>query len=125
MSEANRAIDTDETMNLVVLRGAVRSEPVERTLPSGSLVVQFDISAPLDGSAASAPVSITEPARAVLDCLEAGANVVVLGGVRRRFFRSGGTTQSRTEVIATRVVPVRRRAAVAKLLAEASATLTT
>jgi single-strand DNA-binding protein len=29
----------------------------------------------------------------------------VVGRVRRRFFRAGGTTQSRTEVVADTVVP--------------------
>jgi single-strand DNA-binding protein len=35
--------------------------------------------------------------------------VVVTGRVRRRFFRAGGYTQSRTEVVADAVVPTRRR----------------
>ena len=34
---------------------------------------------------------------------EAGQAVVVVGHVRRRFFRAGGATQSRTEVVAERV----------------------
>jgi single-strand DNA-binding protein len=41
-----------------------------------------------------------------------------VGRVRRRFFRAGGTTQSRTEVVADSVVPARQakraRAAVEK-----------
>ena len=36
--------------------------------------------------------------------------VVVVGRVRRRFFRAGGATASRTEVVADRVVPARQRA---------------
>jgi single-strand DNA-binding protein len=34
--------------------------------------------------------------------------VIVVGTVRRRFFRAGGATQSRTEVVADRIVPTRR-----------------
>jgi single-strand DNA-binding protein len=34
--------------------------------------------------------------------------VVVVGRVRRRFFQAGGTTQSRTEVVAEAVVPARQ-----------------
>jgi single-strand DNA-binding protein len=49
----------------------------------------------------------------------AGDEVVVIGRVRKRFFRVGGATQSRTEVVATRVVPARRRAQVAKALGHA------
>ena len=35
--------------------------------------------------------------------------MVVTGRVRRRFFRAGGSTQSRTEVVADVVVPTRQR----------------
>ena len=41
--------------------------------------------------------------------LTTGADVVVIGSVRRRFFNAGGATQSRTEVVADKVVPARRR----------------
>jgi hypothetical protein len=36
--------------------------------------------------------------------------VLVVGRVRRRFFRARGTTQSRTEVVAEAVVPMRQKA---------------
>ena len=49
----------------------------------------------------------------------AGDEVVVIGAVRRRFFRAGGATQSRTEVLATSVVKSSQRRTVAKVLAEA------
>jgi single-strand DNA-binding protein len=42
---------------------------------------------------------------------------VVTGRVRRRFFRSGGATASRTEVVAERVIPARQVVRVAKALA--------
>jgi single-strand DNA-binding protein len=45
-----------------------------------------------------------------------GEEVLVVGRVRRRFFRAGGATQSRTEVAATLAVPTRRAAAAAKAL---------
>lgn len=117
------AKDATGSTNVVVLRGEVRGEPVERSLASGVAVVQFDVAARLAGAAAIAPVSISDPPTSVRDLLHDGANVVVLGGVRRRFFRVDGRTQSRTEVIATRVVPARRRAAVGRLLAEATSAL--
>jgi single-strand DNA-binding protein len=40
--------------------------------------------------------------------LAPGTEVLVLGRVRRRFFRAGGFTQSRTEVVAEKVVPFKR-----------------
>jgi single-strand DNA-binding protein len=45
-----------------------------------------------------------------------GTDVLVVGRVRRRFFRAGGVTQSRTEVVASAVVPLRRTAAVRRAL---------
>jgi single-strand DNA-binding protein len=49
----------------------------------------------------------------------AGDDVVVVGRVRRRFFRAGGATASRTEVVADRVVPARAKARVRSALAAA------
>ena len=43
-----------------------------------------------------------------------------MGSVRRRFFRTSGATQSRTEVVADEVVPVTRRRQVTKLMATAT-----
>ena len=40
----------------------------------------------------------------------------MVGRVRRRFFRAGGGTQSRTEVVATTAIPTRRAAAIDKAL---------
>jgi hypothetical protein len=48
--------------------------------------------------------------------LQEGDAVVVLGYVRRRFFRVAATTQSRTEVVAARVLPASRKATVARAL---------
>ena len=42
--------------------------------------------------------------------------VVVVGTVRRRFFRAGGATQSRTEVLADKVVRASRTRAAQKLV---------
>jgi single-strand DNA-binding protein len=104
--------------NVVVLRGAVRGERTERELPSGSIVVQFDVATALaaDGRhrSVSVPVAWVDPIDAAL--VVEGAEVVITGTVRRRFFRVGGATQSRTEVVADAVIPVRRRAQVARAL---------
>lgn len=52
-----------------------------------------------------------------------GEELVVRGTVRRRFFRTSGATQSRTEVVAAEVVAVARRRQVGKLFAVAAAEL--
>jgi single-strand DNA-binding protein len=93
--------------NLVVLRGTVAAEPRVRELPSGSVLAQFDVTTRDDGGTQSVPVAWFDPPGATAR-FEAGAEVVVVGSVRRRFFRAGGATQSRTEVVAEKVVPARR-----------------
>jgi hypothetical protein len=55
------------------------------------------------------------------DAWEAGEELVVVGRVRRRFFRAGAGTVSRTEVLASAVVPARRRAAATRAVARALA----
>ena len=86
-------------MNIVVLRGSLSSDPVLRSLSSGSQLASLEVSTPVDGGLASVPVAWFDPPADL--SLEQGTEVVVVGVARRRFFRSGGTTQSRTEVVAT------------------------
>ena len=49
----------------------------------------------------------------------------MLGRTRRRFFRAGPDTASRTEIVAERVVPLRQRARCATALADAAQRLAT
>lgn len=89
-------------MNVVFLKGVLSSAPVTRQLASGSVVVSLEVSTTIDGAVASVPVAWFDPPTAV--SWDAGTEVVVDGVVRRRFFRSAGLTQSRTEVVAAEVV---------------------
>jgi len=99
--------------NLAVVRGAVSHEPNERRLASGAGVVQFDVATRVesDGKHAmvSVPIAWHDPSPAQRGLLVVGVDVVVIGTVRRRFFRVGGATQSRTEIVADVVIPARRR----------------
>ncbi len=95
--------DSNEGINLVVVRGSVRAEPVHRETPTGT-VVQFDVGT----SDGSVPVAWSEPTPAAIAPISEGVEVLIVGAVRRRFFRVGGATQSRTEVVPTQVIPVRR-----------------
>ena len=63
------------------------------------------------------PVSIFDTAKPddILSLLP-GDEVVVVGSVVRRFFKVAGGTGSRTEVVATDVVPTRQKAKVKKLV---------
>ncbi len=85
------------SFNLAVVRGACSSPPELRVLPSDQRLAQLQITTRIDGRAMSVPVSVLEPA-AWVEALDAGDEVVVLGSVRRRFFRTGGATASRVEI---------------------------
>jgi single-stranded DNA-binding protein len=96
-------------MNIVVLQGKLSRPPEARELPSGPLVVYDVTTRDDDGHALTAPVAwFGAPANAI-DMIE-GDEVMVVGTVRRRFFQVGGSTQSRTEVVADLVAPKRRKA---------------
>lgn len=95
-------------MNVVILRGSLSSAPVLRTLPSGDTLVTFEVTTrPPEGPAETVPVAWPDaPRRSAL--LPPGAEVVVTGRVRRRFFKAGAVTASRTEVLADSVLSVRQ-----------------
>ncbi len=110
-------------LNVVAIRGQLSRAAEERTHPtSGERIVGLDLTVRREGAikAESVPVVWHDapPAAAALD---AGDEVVVVGHVARRFFRAGGATQSRTEVVAHCVVPVRAAKKVAAALAYAAA----
>ena len=110
-------------MNIVLLHGVLSREPDVRELPSGVHIASFDVTIRDDGCDTDVvPVAWPDAPLATLDKLEPGVEVVVTGRVRRRFFRAGGATQSRTEVVASAVVPSRQSKAVQKALETALAT---
>jgi single-strand DNA-binding protein len=110
-------------MNIAVVQGHLSSAPSERALPSGDRIVTLEVSVRRAGERAdTVPVAWPKPPPNAVD-LEPGTRVMVLGRVRRRFFRAGGFTQSRTEVVADSVVPLRHPKKVAALLAKAAARL--
>ena len=91
--------------NVAVLRGVLTSEPRVRELPSGDIVTNIEVTTRLERGTMSVPVVVH--GRNVT--IGRGDSVVVTGTVARRFFRAGGVTQSRTEVVADRVVPATHR----------------
>jgi len=94
-------------LNVAFVAGSLSSDPVERTLPSGDLVVNYEITSRSPGSGTqTVPVAWFKPPKR-RQRLVAGDAVLVIGQVRRRFFRAGGATASRTEIVADKVV--RRR----------------
>ena len=107
-------------MNIAVVCGTLSSDPVWRTLPSGSTVVALEVTTDSAfESRSTVPVSMVDPRRVrELERLVAGDGVVVVGETRRRFFRAGGATGSRTEVRASQVVPAGQRTRVTSALRE-------
>jgi single-strand DNA-binding protein len=105
---------TLDASNVALLAGDLSGPARRRELPSGSVLVEFDVTTRGDSGTGSVPVAWFDPGAAA-DGLETGVPVVVAGHVRRRFFRAGNVTQSRTEVVASRVIVSGRRAAVSKL----------
>jgi single-strand DNA-binding protein len=111
-----------DAANVAVVQGQLSSPPRRRQLPSGSALVEFDVTTRGDGGTHSVPVSWFEPG-ALADALQAGDAVLVVGSVRRRFFRTAASTQSRTEVVAQRVVVASRRTQVARALDDVAAAI--
>ena len=89
-------------MNQVLLVGRLSSTPQERSLASGSVLWSMDVTTETPDGAWSVPVAWFDPPGTVPFAM--GDEVLVLGAVRRRFFRTGAGTQSRTEVVAAEVV---------------------
>ena len=113
-----------EALNLAVVRGTVSSPPEVRVLPSDTKLVQLQVTTRLLEETLSMPVSCFGPAGWVED-LEPGDEIVVVGRVRRRFFRAGGATASRVEVEAEFVARATDRRRVRAAVRRVSAALET
>lgn len=102
--------------NLAVLVGTLTRPPELRPLPSGDHVHALELSVhPADGAVESVPVAWPNGPASALRWPK-GTELLVIGRVRRRFFRAAGVTQSRTEVVAHTAVPTRRAATAHKAL---------
>lgn len=107
-------------MNIVILKGVLSRAPESRELPSGDRLAAFEVTIrEPDQPTASVPVVWFAPPERALR-IAAGSEVVVAGRVRRRFFRTGGGTGSRTEVVAWQVLPASQRARVAAVTGAAA-----
>ena len=103
-------------VNIAVVIGTLTKPPETRRLASGLSLANFDVRVQrADESAESVPVTLFTGEGAVPEWQE-GEELLVVGRVRRRFFRVGGSTQSRTEVVADRVVPVAQAGAAIEAL---------
>jgi single-strand DNA-binding protein len=109
-------------LNLAVVRGIVSSPPEVRVLPSDTVLVQLQVTTRLETETLSIPVSCWNPAGWV-ETIEPGEEIVVVGRVRRRFFRAGGATASRVELEADVISRANDRRRVQVALRRANAAL--
>lgn len=114
------------TVNLAVLAGTLAKAAEPRLLADGTAVWELDIAIRPEGRAASTvPVSWSAPAGVDPSAWAPGDELVVIGAVRRRFYRAGGATVSRTDVLAEAVVAARQAKRIVPALAEALAPVCT
>lgn len=98
-----------EPVNVAVLRGRLSRPASWRVLPSGDRLASLEVTVEQAGRRAETVPVVLFDAPASVASLDVGDVVVAVGRVRRRFFRVGDRTQSRTEVVADRVVPLRKQ----------------
>ncbi len=103
--------------NIAILVNRLARPAEERILPSGDRVATLEVT--VEGTngqrSETVPVSWFNPSTDIVE-LAAGTELVVVGSVRRRFFRSGGSTQSRTDLTAVHVLALSRRTAVRRVI---------
>jgi hypothetical protein len=87
-------------MNTVTIEGVVVADAVRRESPSGEPWTTFHVTTTTpDGTQDTVPVAWYHP----LFKVDGGLTVRVEGKVSTRYFRVGGATQSRCEVVARKV----------------------
>ena len=103
-------------VNIAVIGGILSSDPEIRTLPSGERLATLQVTVrPETGPTTSVPVAWAKPP-AWLDRAVAGDAIVAVGPVRRRYFRTGAGTASRTEVAADAVARATDRRGVERVM---------
>jgi single-stranded DNA-binding protein len=102
MNQAAVAVEPrGNSMNIAILTGTLAAGPRVTELPNGSTVHNFELKTVNDDDRHDVPVAWHDPRRP--PTLREGDAVVVVGAVRRRWFRAGAGSQSRTEVLASSV----------------------
>lgn len=115
-------------MNHVIISGHLSSDPVMRTLASGSQLWSLEVTTDgTDGRSWSVPVSWFDPPSrqaGVMGRWAANQKVVVVGAIRRRYYRAAGRTASRTEVVADEVLATTQRSRVAAAIGASTTAVT-
>ncbi len=86
------------SVNVALVRGRLSSPPEVRVLESGRTLAVMQVTARPEGErAVSVPVTAWDPPAWVED-LDADDEVVVVGQVRRRFYRAASGSASKVEI---------------------------
>ena len=109
--------------NVVVLIGRLARPPETRELPSGDRLVAYEVTVDRPNERAETVPVVWVGAPASAGDHDVDERMIVVGRVRRRFFRTGGGTQSRTEVVAEAVVNARHTKRAVAALERAQARL--
>jgi single-strand DNA-binding protein len=109
--------------NVVVLIGRLARPAETRELPSGDRLVAYEVTVDRPGERAETVPVVWMGAPASAADHDVDERMLVVGRVRRRFFRAGGGTQSRTEVVAEAVVNARHVKRAMAALQRAQSTL--
>ena len=111
-------------VNLVVVRGECAGPPEVRELDGGRRLASLSVRVRAEGvRTSSVPVTVWNPPAWVEDLAD-GAEVVVVGTVRRRFFRrAAGDAGTRVDVEATYVGRAGQRRQLAAALRRAEGAL--
>lgn len=110
-------------INVVVIVGRLARRPEERELPSGDRLAAYEVTIERPNERDETVPVVWNAAPANATHHDTGDQVLVVGRVRRRFFRTGAGTQSRTEVVASLVANANETERVSAALAEATAVI--
>jgi hypothetical protein len=113
MPATARTTDVQETeattVNLAVLRGVCSNAPEVRVLESGRRLASLALRTHGPGArATSVPVTVWEPP-AWLESVDAGEELVVVGAVHRRFFKTATGLAAKAEVEAAYIARATRQ----------------
>ena len=89
------------SFNLAAIRGSLTTEVRVSELATGSVVHNFEVKTAEGDAVHVVPVAWYDPVRPPR--LQRGDEVVVVGVLRRRWFRAGASSRSRTELLASSV----------------------
>lgn len=109
--------------NVVVIIGKLARPPEARELPSGARIVAYEVTVERTGQRSETVPVVWLEAPVHADDHTTDQAVMVVGRVRRRFFRTSGGTQSRTEIVAEVVAGLDDRAQTAAAIRAAQAQL--